>query len=162
MVFYSHREAGILQVSGQCIDLAGKYTVQCRSHIQSPTSGTSRISQIEPGSQHCNGLFTPFISTHRSQLILHFRIIGRIDLKGQGKVIQTVLNYNRHIKVDHTRLPVLTAYGSAKALGSFEIEHRVHRITGPFHVTAIVYIEFFQGYHGKCILHHTTRKGIPA
>ena len=83
VVFYSHREAGILQVSGQCIDLAGKYTVQCRSHIQSPTSGTSRISQIEPGSQHCNGLFTPFISTHRSQLILHFRIIGRIDLKGQ-------------------------------------------------------------------------------
>ena len=64
MIFYSERKAGILHVSCQSINLAGKHGVKRRSHIQIHTASPSRIGKIYTGSQHSHSLFATLVRPH--------------------------------------------------------------------------------------------------
>ena len=165
MIFDTHRDAGILQVTHQWIYLTAQYGVQGRTHIQLAKSAASTAdrSGAEIGfHQHdIKCLFYTFFRSHCCQFILYGRIFRGRYVESKRQVVQPVLYDNGNVKVNHSRSSVLSfGYGSTDTVSCLEVQHGVHRVSGPIYIAAVIDGKFLDCNDRQRILHQSTAQCV--
>ena len=165
MIFDTYRNACILQVTHQRVYLTAQHGVQGRTHIQlaeaAPSAANRSGAEISFHQHDIKRLFSPLFCSHSSQFILYGRIFRSCYIKRKRKIIQPVLHDNGNIKVNHSRSSILSfGHGSTDTVGRLEVQHGVHRVSGPFYVTAVINGKFFDSNDRQGILHQSTAQGV--
>ena len=116
--------------------------------------------EIHTSGEHCDSHFASFLHTHSRELVLNRHVVGSIERELQSHVVESLCHFHSTVERHTSTASAFRRDESFYALGSSEIESRIHHVARKLHITALSDGECLERNHRQLIFHLSVIDGI--